>query len=494
MPATSSPLPPRLAIVDLETTGTDATRDRVTEIGIVCVENGVVVEEWSSLVNPGTPIPYEIQALTGITDAMVRDAPRFEALKDEVLSRIGDCVFVAHNARFDYGFIKNEMRRLDAKYTADVLCTVRLSRRLEPGHAQHGLDAIVLRHDLVAEGRHRALGDARLAWRFLDKMARDYPDDIAGAVKALLRIPSLPPQLAPDALAGLPEGPGVYVFYGVSELPLYIGKSVNLRDRVRAHFSSDHMSANDSRLALEIRRIDFEETAGELGALIRESQLIKRSTPLLNRMLRRNGELIFLRVKDLTRPPEFVKLADVDFADTDALYGPFSSRARAREVLSALAAEHGLCWFALGVERLTARQLALRNVAESEAPVEENAPRACFARQIKRCRGACVGEESILQHHLRLLPALAPHRFPAWPYAGPIAIRERHPEHGWERLHVVHRWCHVGIATDEAGLHELAAAAPGGATCDAFDPDVFRLLVKRLGKPSTDIVVLPGPT
>lgn len=463
-------LPARLAIVDLETTGTDATRDRVTEIGIVLVENGAVIEEWCSLVNPGTPIPPEIQALTGITDAMVRKAPTFAALKDEVLNRIGDCVFVAHNARFDYGFIKNEMRRLGAKYTADVLCTVRLSRRLQPEHAQHGLDAIVERHGLVAEGRHRAMGDARLAWQFLHKMACEYPQDITGAVKALLRIPSLPPQLAPDALAGLPEGPGVYVFYGVSELPLYIGKSVNLRDRVRAHFSSDHMSANDSRLALEIRRIDFEETAGELGALIRESQLVKRSTPLLNRLLRRNSELTFLRLRDLTRPPEFVKLADFDLADTADLYGPFSSRSRAREVLSALAAEHALCWRALGVQR---------------------GDGACFARQLKRCRGACVGEESVMQHHLRLLPALSAYRFPAWPYPGAVAIREKHPEHGWERLHVVNRWCHIGTAADEAELGELAAVLPGKSPGEGFDPDVFRLLVKRLSRPSTEVLPLP---
>jgi DNA polymerase-3 subunit epsilon len=463
-------LPPRLAVVDLETTGTDATRDRVTEIGIVCVENGVVAEEWSSLVNPEEPIPAEIQALTGITDAMVRNAPTFGELYDEVVKRLGDCVFVAHNARFDYGFIKNEMRRLGAKYTADVLCTVRLSRRLEPERAQHGLDAIVERHGLMAEGRHRAMGDARLAWQFLHKMARDYPDDIAGAVKGLLRIPSLPPQLAPDALAGLPEGPGVYVFYGVSELPLYIGKSINLRDRVRAHFSSDHMSANDSRLALEIRRIDFEETAGELGALIRESQLVKQSTPLLNRMLRRNGELAFVRLRDLSRPPEFVKLADFDLGDTESLYGPFSSRSRAREVLAALAADNSLCWRALGVQR---------------------GDGACFARQLKRCRGACVGEESIAEHHARLIPALAPYRFPAWPHAGAVAIREQHPDHGWERLHVVDRWCYVGTATDEAELAELAARCECSLEA-RFDPDIFRLLVKRLGRASTSVVPLTG--
>lgn len=119
----------RIAVIDLETTGTAATSDGITEIGIVHIERGEVVEEWSSLVNPETTIPPEIQALTGITDAMVRDAPMFSQLADEVLSRLNGHLFVAHNARFDYGFIKNAFRRLGVPFTAEVLCTVRLSRK-----------------------------------------------------------------------------------------------------------------------------------------------------------------------------------------------------------------------------------------------------------------------------------------------------------------------------------------------------------------------------
>lgn len=451
-------LPSRLAIIDLETTGTDPTRDRVTEVAILLVDDGVLVEEWSSLVNPGVPIPPEIQALTGIRDDMVRVAPTFAELADEVMSRLHDRVFVAHNARFDYGFIKNECRRLGLKYTADVLCTVRLSRRIDSEYSQHGLDAIIERHQLCAEGRHRAPGDARMAWLFLDKMAREHGDDIENHIKSLLRMPSLPPQLPQDALAALPEGPGVYVFYGVNELPLYIGKSVQLRDRVRAHFSSDHMSANDARLALEIRRIEFEETAGELGALIREAQWIKSAAPLTNRALRRNDETVFVRLDEPGSPPARIPVADIDWdSPQDGLYGPFSSKARVKAVLEELAAEQFLCWQLTGIQR------------------SRTAGQACFAHQLKRCPGGCVGLESAQDHHARLLAALADHRFPPWPFAGPALIAESHPERDWTAWHLVDRWCHRGVVREVEARRALAAlqAAP---TPWRFDLDIYKLL------------------
>ena len=459
----------RIAVVDLETTGTAATSDGITEIGIVRIEHGVVVEEWSSLVNPGVSIPPEIQALTGITDAMVRNAPNFAALAGDVRARLDGHLFVAHNARFDYGFIKNAFRALGDRFSADVLCTVRLSRRLYPQHAQHSLDALVARHQLGSADRHRALGDARLAWQFMQTVAREHPAaDVAAATRSLLKMPSLPPQLDADALKALPDGPGVYVFYGINDLPIYIGKSVNLRDRVRSHFSSDHRNSNDIRLSMEIRRIEFEETAGEFGALLRESQLIKTSKPLRNLRLRRNAQMVFVRLDDLSQPLEIIGFHDADLEHAAGLYGPFAAKPRAKEMLTRLAAEHGLCWKAIGAQSV-------------DGP--------CFARQIKRCHGCCVGEESLAQHNTRLAEALAEFRFPAWPWRGPVAIRERHPDHGWERVHVFHRWRFLGTARTEGEMHELAETRSEVE----FDADIFKLLVKRIAEGGADIVPLAAP-
>ena len=156
-----------MAIVDLETTGAHPAWDRVTEIAVLEVADGDVVSEWSTLVNPGTSIPLGIQALTGITNEMVEDAPSFEDLAAGLYERLEGRVFVAHNARFDYGFLRHSFERAGIRFQARTLCTVKLSRRLYPAHARHNLDSLIERHQLRCDARHRAMGDAQAVWHFL---------------------------------------------------------------------------------------------------------------------------------------------------------------------------------------------------------------------------------------------------------------------------------------------------------------------------------------
>lgn len=477
---------PAIAFVDLETTGTTSTGDRVTEIGIVRVHDGELIDEWSSLVNPERSIPEDIQALTGISNAMVRGAPTFAQLAREVRERLDGHLFVAHNARFDYGFMKNEFRRQEIAYTADVLCTVRLSRRLYPTAVGHGLDAVIARHGLheaVAgdaqsrTGRHSALGDARALWLFVQCLYRDKElADIEAAVRRLLKIPSLPPQLAAEVLEGLPEGPGVYRFYGVNDLPIYIGKSVNLRERIRSHFSSDYRSANDLRLSGEIQRIEVEETAGEMGALLREARLVKELLPLHNHRLRRKLNACFVRLPDLRGAPEVVANKDLDWGEyfagrnnagaADALHGPFAAKPNVRKLLEELAHEHGLCWRLLGWEK-------------------RGGP--CFARQVRRCRGACLGEESAQAHNVRLATALAPWRVADWPFEGRVVIRERHPDGHIEEAHVFDRWWHLGSARSE---DELAAILEARSEI-GFDPDVYKIVQAHLARHRRAVTPVP---
>ena len=164
-------LPRDLVFVDLETTGGNAAYHRITEVGIVRMKDDRVVEEWSSLVNPECHIPPYIEAFTGITNEMVAGAPCFSDLAAQVLEKLGSTspespVFVAHNARFDYSFLRTEFRRLDVQFSARVLCTVKLSRRLFPEYPRHSLDAVMERHRLTCAARHRALGDARVLGDF----------------------------------------------------------------------------------------------------------------------------------------------------------------------------------------------------------------------------------------------------------------------------------------------------------------------------------------
>ena len=447
---------PAIAFVDLETTGTAARADRVTEVGIVRIDDGARVSEWSSLVNPECSIPPAIQALTGISNAMVAAAPTFRQVADDIAAQVGGAVFVAHNARFDYGFLKHEFARLGRSFTAKVLCTVKLSRRLYPETGPHNLDAVIARHSLAAADRHRALGDARILWQFVQALYRDKAEtEIDAAIGRILKGPSLPPQLPADALDTIPEAPGVYRFYGLNALPLYVGKSVNLRARIAAHFSSDYRSANDLRLSAEITRIEIEETAGELGALLRESQLVKTLLPAYNQRLRRRAEMVALSVAAEPEAPDYVR-SDVIEADAlENLYGPFASRRQAREALRAVAAEAALCWTALGLER-------------------RSGPR--FARQLRKCAGACVGAEPPAAHHARLREALARYALKPWPYAGTIGVLESSPIGERTELHVLRDWCWLGTARDESELYAILEAPP---RC-AFDLDIYRLLVKRL--------------
>jgi DNA polymerase-3 subunit epsilon len=445
---------PRLAFVDVETTGSSPERERVTEIGLVAVDfdgDDVRVTEWSSLVNPGVPIPAEIQWLTGITNDMVRDAPPFDALAQALYDRLEGAVFVAHNARFDYGFLRAEFARAGFDWQARTLCTVRLSRHLYPDRAPHTLDAIIERFDLGGEQRHRALGDARVLWRLLQTLAARHPaGELERAVALLLKRPSLPPHLPPDALDGIPHAPGVYLFYGLNAHPIYIGKSVDLKARIGGHFTAEHRAPRELRLSQEVHRLEWEETAGEIGALLREGELVKTRLPAHNVALRRKRNQVMLELGVGGRPA-FLPAAELAPDAAGLVYGPYGSRASARRMLVALAGEHGLCLKLLGLEG--------RARSAADAP--------CFNRQLGRCLGACVGAETAAAHRARLAELLAAHWLPPWPHAGAVALVERNPDRFREDWHVFDRWCWLGtVGTEDAAL-SLAATAPRVFEADA---------------------------
>ena len=449
--------PGGLAFVDIETTGGPAQRESITEVGIVQVdEDGV--REWSTLVRPESRIPDHIQRLTGIDDDMVAYAPRFADIADEVFDRLDGRLFVAHNARFDHGHLRAAFRRAGLDMRPQVLCTVKLSRRLFPDHRRHGLDHLIERHGLVVADRHRALGDAQLLWQFWQKLHERFaPGHIEAMVRELIGHPSLPPHLDPEHIAGLPDTPGVYLFYGErgdatgGELPLYIGKSTRLRSRVLSHFAADHTSDRELSLSQQVRHIEWIATAGEIGALLKEAELVKRLQPTHNRQLRRNRELCTWRLAtDIVgdRRLELVHAGDLDFGRRDDLYGFFRSRREATNRLRALARDHALCPPLLGLDK-------------------HPQGARCFDFQLKRCRGACHGGESPQAHALRLIEALHALKVEHWTWPGPIGLREG------EAIHVVDAWRWLGTATDEAMLADLLESGR-----PAFDLDIYKILVK----------------
>ena len=458
-------LPP-LAIVDLETTGTNPGRDRITEIAVILVDEGRVTEEWSTLINPGTGIPPFIQSLTGISDDMVADAPAFESVAKALLERLGNRTFVAHNARFDMGFLKNAYRRLGHTLTLPSLCTVRLSRALFPEHRRHNLDALIRRHGLECGARHRALGDTRAVYQFLEHLKATRPEALQSAVARITGSPSLPPALPAAQIEDIPDGPGVYIFYGDKGTPLYVGKSVNLRSRVLSHFSGDHRLDKDMRIAQQIRDLEWIETAGELGALLHEAQLVKDLLPIHNRRLRRHKTLAAIRWEpESGRPPEIIQTPELDPDDLPRIFGVFRTRRQAVNAFRKIIDENGLCHRLTGLEKTRG---------------------ACFSHQIKRCRGACVGKESPEDHTRRLAEALGPIAIETWPFRGRIGIRERHPYSDRVQIHVLDRWCHLATVDDEARLDEPAS----WESPPRFDLDTYRILSRFLRDHGRDLDIL----
>ena len=164
-------------ILDVETTGGSPYFNRIIEIGLLRVEKGEVARTYSTLVNPGIPIPEFITEITGITDSDVAEAPAFDDIKEELAESLEDSILVAHNSGFDYGFLQAEFQRSGWGFAMDSLCTVRLSRVLFPEFKRHNLDAIIERFGFNIENRHRALDDAKIVWDFLQLLAERFPPE-----------------------------------------------------------------------------------------------------------------------------------------------------------------------------------------------------------------------------------------------------------------------------------------------------------------------------
>jgi DNA polymerase-3 subunit epsilon len=474
--AAAEDLPRDLVFVDLETTGGNAAFDRITEVGIVRVTNGELADEWSSLVNPECPIPAYIEAFTGISNRMVADAPRFAQIAEVVRQKTQGAVFVAHNARFDYSFLRSEFLRADMHFSAKVLCTVKLSRRLFPAHARHNLDAVMERNGLTCSARHRALGDARVLHDFWFKLRRDLPEpQLAAAVQTVLGAHQLPDHLPPGLADELPEGPGVYRFFGEGDTLLYVGRSNSLRTRVCGHFAAKDAGSRDGEMAHQVRRVDWTETAGELGAMLLEAEWIKTRKPLYNRRSKSTAQSYTLRAGgagapggaqapgSLPNPVEAVPIDGVEPTELTQCFGVFHSEKDARKALTDIARAHQLCLKVLGLEDGTG---------------------SCLAFHVGKCRGACMGKEPLILHHTRLLLALSALKLKAWPFPGRIALRERAargfgPDGGsGADLHVVDHWTYLGTARSE----EQIAALGARDLSVAFDVDVYRILLRYFAR------------
>lgn len=460
--------PQTLSFVDIETTGTSVYHDRIIEIAIVTVKDGLIANQYCTLINPQTSVSPFITSMTGITLDALEEAPSFRELCDKIYERLENTLFVAHNARFDYGFIKNEFKNQGMSFSLKQLCTVKLSRSLFPRFRRHNLDSIIERHSIVCEQRHRALGDTLATYEFYKQAVQTTPPDVMEEIiKRLTKSPSLPSNIKAKQIENLPEHPGVYIFYGENHIPLYIGKSVNIKDRVKSHFQADHRSSNEMNISRQITDIGTIETPGELGALLLEQHLIKTQQPLYNRKLRLAKKLVVLKSK--FDDEGYIRLFWETFdtltpEDLKDVRGIFKSPSQCKEMLRHKAKEHRLCEYLMGLEKR----------------------RPCFASQLGTCTGACTGKESALHYNNRLIEAFAGSSIKSWPFPGPIAIVEKDREREQSEGFVIDQWCYVGRVTQQE------QDAKWEYTNEyTFDHDVYKILVKYVLSPPKHLKIYP---
>jgi DNA polymerase-3 subunit epsilon len=440
----------KLAFVDVETTGPSPTEDRVREIGVVLVDDGKV-NRWTSLLR----IPYSDRRRWKKQLDENPISPRFQDVATDLSRMFAGRLVIAHNARFDYGFLSAEFGRVGIEFRPSLLCSVMLSRRLCPELDRHDLDALVQHHDLAATIRHRALPDADLIWQLWQTLEHSLPPDFfSDAIEKLLAGPVLPEGLDTALVEKLPTAPGAYLFHGEHNQILLTGAAGNLRSQVLKYFRIDHVSTKALEYAHRITNITWRVTRGLLGAQLNAALL----DPARRRPKARSPQFCCRFVPDATPSAVVAPLEDC-IGDTGESFGLFPSERKAKNALRRLALEKLLCTCLLGVDA--------------------NCP-ACGGDE--RGRG-CIGRVNRAKQLARIFVALNAWDRPSWPYAGPIGIRES------SDLHIVDCWQYLGTAQDEAGVHSLLEWRHDRET---FDEKIYVLLKRTLPRLDVAQVVRLG--
>jgi DNA polymerase-3 subunit epsilon len=271
------------AIVDIETTGGYAAAHGITEISIHVFDGNKVVEKFETLINPCQPIPRYIQAMTGITDEMVANAPLFEQVAETIYQFLNDRVFVAHNVNFDYSFLKSHLMAHGYEYNAKRLCTVRLSHKIFPGFPSYSLGNLCHSLEIQMYNRHRAGGDAEATVKVFEKLLlNDSQQFIFKSLQRSSKEQMLPPNVPKEHFDQLPYQPGVYYFHNEKGKIIYVGKAKNIRYRVNSHFSNNLDTRQKQNFIRYTYAISFQTCGTELMACILESSEIKRLWPIFN--------------------------------------------------------------------------------------------------------------------------------------------------------------------------------------------------------------------
>lgn len=369
-------------VVDIETTGNGYKGQKITEISIFVFDGKKVIDEFTSLVNPEQNIPPFITNLTGITNAMVRNAPKFYQIAKKIEEITQDTIFVAHNVNFDYNIIQAEFKSLGFDFKRKKLCTVRLTRKIIPGLNSYSLGNICTEENIPINGRHRAKGDAEATTELFRRLIeRDDNFIINSFLNPRSRQATLPPLLDKKVVDNLPETFGVYYFKNLAKEVIYVGKANNIKQRVISHFYDK--KKKEQNMCLETADITFTKTGSELLALLHESSEIKHIYPKYNRAQRRAGEAVGLFSYEDQKG--IIHLAYNRLKLVPNALTKYYNVSEVRNLLEYLCKEFELC--------------------PKYCHLQTNVT-TCFHYQIKECKGICCNKESVDDYNIRVKEAI----------------------------------------------------------------------------------------
>ncbi len=372
------------AIVDIETTGGYAAHHRITELAIYHHDGTRITDHFHTLLNPGVKIPYFITGLTGITSQMVEDAPRFDEMADEIVGWLKDRIFVAHNAHFDFSFLKKEFDATNINWQPKKLCTVRLSRKIIPGLESYSLGRLAESLGIEIPDRHRAQGDALATAKIFSLLLqRDTTGVIVKSLKRNSGETTLPPNLPKADFDNLPAKAGVYYFLDSHGQVIYVGKALNIKKRIAGHFTGQAREWNRSNIRNEIHNITFELTGSEFIALILESQEIRRLWPKYN--LAQKYKVEEWGIYDYEDRNGYLRFCVNAITKGAKPLITFSSKGDAWNFMWEKVKEFELC------PKLSGLQLAKG---------------LCFSHQSGACKGACQGVETVKKYNKRSQKAI----------------------------------------------------------------------------------------
>jgi DNA polymerase III subunit epsilon len=376
-------------ITDIETTGGQANSERIIEIAIIKHNGNEVIDTFHTLINPERPIPWFISKLTNITSEMVADAPRFFEVAKQIVDFTEGCIFVAHNVRFDYSFVKKEFHDLGFNFQRKRLCTVRLSRKLIHGQPSYSLGKLCSNLGIELKNAHRAIGDATATAELFDRMIKSNSEvAILTLIEDEIKAALIPAPIPKSLIDGLPEQTGVYFFHDQDGKVIYVGKSTNIKKRILQHFQVDLQTAKALNFKNAIADVTCEVTGSELVALLYESDLIKRIKPLYNTAQRRT--IFAYGIFHFTDANGYINFQARRLADASKPLFPVSSALAAKEILFNMVEKHHLCQ-------------KLCHIYKTRE--------GCFQQAINNCFGACIGAESAESYNARASQIVAYYSF-----------------------------------------------------------------------------------